>query len=380
MDRINWPAAIFLAVTPLAALIWAGLHIYTSGIWATELIACFAYLAVVAMSITGGYHRLFAHRAYKCSRIVQIGYLLFGAGAFQHSVLSWASDHRRHHKYLDHDGDPYNIRRGFVWAHIGWMLVNDHKGARFSNVPDLSADPLIRLQHRFYIPLAIAMGFGVPWTIGYAVGDPWGFLLWAGLVRIVVGHHTTFLVNSLAHTLGTRPYTRAVSARDSVVTALLTFGEGYHNFHHRFAADYRNGVRGHQWDPTKWLIRTLAAVGCAWDLRQAPRERIVAAQLDCDAQRLLERWKLHSDEAVARIRDAVADIRTAVEHAAQRVGALEREWAQVRRVARQERQRQLVRLRAELRQARREFRVARQRWRQALRDVQAGGQIQVASW
>jgi len=239
------------------------------------------------LSITIGYHRLFAHRSYECSRIGQDFYLLFGAAAFQHSVISWCSDHRRHHKHIDEDDDPYNIQRGFLWAHIGWLLVMEHKEKQdYSNVHDLMADPWIRFQHRFYVPLAVLMGFAVPLAFGWAVGDPWGCVLWAGIFRVVLVHHSTFLVNSLAHTLGRRPYTLAVSARDSAVTALLTFGEGYHNFHHRFAADYRNGVARAAWDPSKWLIGGLERLGLAWNLRRVPSERIVAAQLACDSERL----------------------------------------------------------------------------------------------
>jgi len=357
---------MFLTLSPPLALIWAVMHVYMRGVSLVE-VSCFVVgLAATNLSITAGYHRLFAHRAYDCRRFVKVFYLIAGAGALQHSVLSWASDHRRHHQNIDHEDDPYNIRRGFLWAHIGWLMVNDHKAPRFGNVPDLLADPWVRWQHRFYMPLAIAVSFGVPLAFGFAIGHPWGCLLWGGLIRAVVGHHCTFLVNSLAHTLGKRPYTRTVSARDSVVTALLTFGEGYHNFHHRFAADYRNGVRRHQWDPTKWLIRGMAAVGWAWNLRRAPRERIVAAQLQCDAQRLLERWRDRSDHAVAQMRERIAEVSIAVHRAAARLGSLERDWAQARASWRTQSREQLERMRAELRDARREFRAARSRWQTAL--------------
>ena len=372
MQRINWPTAVFLVLTPLIAAIWGVLHIYHAGVGAVE-IGGFSFLyAATAMSITAGYHRLFAHRAYECRRAVKVFYLLFGAAAFQHSVLSWSSDHRRHHKNIDNEGDPYNIQRGFFWAHIGWLLVNDHKEERFSNVRDLEADTLIRLQHRYYIPIAIVMSFGVPLAFGYAIGNPWGFLLWAGLIRLVAGHHSTFLVNSLAHTLGRRPYTRAVSARDSVVTAVLTFGEGYHNFHHRFAADYRNGFRRYQWDPTKWLIRGMAALGWAWNLRRVPRERIVAAELQCDAQRVVERLKGRSENAIAFVRARIAEAAAVVERSAARLSALEREFARARASFGAERRRKVEAIRSELRAARREFRAARQSWRVALAEVAIG--------
>ena len=227
----------------------------------------------------------------------------------------------------------------------------------------------MRFQHRYYVPLAIFMGFGMPLAIGFAIGHPWGCLLWAGVFRTVLVHHSTFFVNSLAHTLGKRPYSMAVSARDSVVTALLTMGEGYHNFHHRFATDYRNGVLRHQWDPTKWLIRGLAAMGWAWGLSRAPREKIVAAELECATEQLVERWKGHSAEALNYVRERITAVKSAVERSAERVGELERQLYRAGESFGYERRMQIERLRTELRAARREFREARSRWRAALTEL-----------
>ena len=139
-------------------------------------------------------------------------------------MLSWASDHRRHHKNIDEEADPYNIQKGFLWAHMGWLIFKAPNPEDFSNIPDLTADRMIRWQHDYYVPLAVTMGFGVPLAIGFAIGHPWGCLLWAGLVRTIVVHHSTFFVNSLAHTLGRRPYCVAVSARDSVINATFNVG------------------------------------------------------------------------------------------------------------------------------------------------------------
>jgi stearoyl-CoA desaturase (delta-9 desaturase) len=378
LKSINWVTALFLILTPVVAVVWGGLQITLFGVQAVEVLLACVFIALTGLSITAGYHRLFAHGAYECRRFVQVFYLLFGAAAFQESVLNWASDHRRHHLKIDEDDDPYNIKRGFLWAHIGWMLFKARNPPDYSNVPDLAADPWIRAQDRFYVPLALAVGFGLPLAIGYAIGHPWGCLLWAGIFRTVVVHHSTFFVNSLAHTLGTRPYTIAVSARDSFVTALLTFGEGYHNFHHRFATDYRNGVRRHQWDPTKWLIRGMAAIGWAWGLSRTPREKIVVAELDCDAAKLIERWRGHSAEALAYVRERIDDVKAAVERSAARVGELERQIYRARERFGRERKRQVRRLRAELRVARREFRKARGRWRTAIAELHARPAVTLA--
>jgi stearoyl-CoA desaturase (delta-9 desaturase) len=359
MRRINWPTLLFLVITPVVAAIWSGWRIHLSGVRALEIVLFLFFYYATGMSITAGYHRLFAHRAYDCHPAVKLFYLLFGAATFQHSVLTWCSDHRRHHKNIDHEADPYNIRKGFFWAHIGWLLVNDHKGQGFDNVRDLEADPLVRWQHRHYYLIASAMCFGLPFAVGWAIGSPWGVLLWAGVVRVVVVHHATFLVNSLAHTLGSRPYTLAVSARDSLLTALLTFGEGYHNYHHRFAADYRNGIRGWHYDPTKWLIRTLAAVRLAWGLRRVPRERIVAAEIECEREKLSARLHGCCEQLGGALRQRLADLSEGLEGSAMRLGALERDWKSWSREQRR-------RAHAELRSARRDFRAARSRWRATL--------------
>ncbi len=376
LRKINWVTTLFLLLTPLVGLVWGACHIYVMGVGASEIAVFVFYVCATGFSITTGYHRLFAHGSYECSRVVKLFYLLFGAAAFQHSVLSWCSDHRRHHRFLDHDDDPYSITRGFFWAHIGWLLVTDHKKAEdFSNIPDLVADPWIRWQHTHYIPIAVVMGFVVPFALGWPVGHPWGFVLWAGVFRVVLVHHSTFLVNSLAHRIGRRPYLRAISARDSIVTALLTFGEGYHNFHHRFATDYRNGIGRAAWDPTKWLIRALELVGLAWDLRRVPTERIVAAELDCDSERLSERLKRlrgHSEQAVAHVRERFAEMAASVQRAATALTTREREFALARQQWGRDRAEQLRRIRAELRAARLEMRAARVRWQAILAELLEG--------
>jgi stearoyl-CoA desaturase (Delta-9 desaturase) len=223
-------------------------------------------------------HRLFSHRTYQASAWLKLALLLFGAAAVQNSALRWVNDHRVHHSKVDRDEDPYNIQRGFLWAHIGWVLYRE-PGQVFRRVRDLQADPLVMWQHRHYVPLAILVGGIVPMAIGALWGDPWGALLIAGFLRLVLQYHATFATNSLAHTLGSRPYDRSTSARDSSLTALFTFGEGYHNFHHRFENDYRNGVRPWHFDPTKWVIFGLSLVGAAQNLHRAAPEKIAHARL-----------------------------------------------------------------------------------------------------
>jgi stearoyl-CoA desaturase (delta-9 desaturase) len=241
------------------------------------MLALVSYL-LVGISITAGYHRFFSHKSYEASRPLQAFFAFFGALAAQNSILWWSSAHRIHHKHVDDDWDPYNIRRGFWWAHMGWVL-SKARTPDFRHVPDLVNDPLVMWQHRWYMVLAAVFGAILPLCLGFLWGDPIGGLLVAGFLRLTVQYHATFAVNSVAHYIGAQPYTDENSARDHFVTAVITLGEGYHNFHHRFQGDYRNGVRWYHLDPTKWFVWSLSKVGVTWDLRRTPQERIDAARL-----------------------------------------------------------------------------------------------------
>jgi stearoyl-CoA desaturase (delta-9 desaturase) len=283
----NWSTTAMFVLTFGVAVIgvpWYGIaHGYHASAW----IAFAALVTANEMAITCGYHRLFAHGAYEAHPLLKVLYLLFGAMALQNSVLIWSANHRVHHRSIDDpELDPYCIRRGFWFAHIGWMLRNYPSGeADFSNVRDLERDRLVQLQHRYYLPLALSMNFGLPIAIGFACGDVLGTFLVAGVLRLVVSHHFTFFINSLAHMWGVQPYTDENSARDNGAVSLLTFGEGYHNFHHMFAHDYRNGVRWWQWDPSKWFIRAMSWLGLARNLRQVPWFKIQRAMLDTQFRR-----------------------------------------------------------------------------------------------
>ena len=272
---------------PLAALLlvplW-GLHYgYSAAQWGWAL----AFLYLNGLGITGGYHRLWSHRAYDAHWALRLCFALWGVGALQKSILVWAADHRRHHRHVDdNERDPYSAGRGLWFSHMGWMLRQYATNAEdFSNAADLQRDPIVRWQHRHYVAITTFMNAGLPLLLGLALGDVIGTLLLVGLLRLVVNHHVTFFINSLAHYWGSRPYTDGNSARDNGFLALLTYGEGYHNFHHIFQSDYRNGVRWYQWDPTKWLIAACARLGLARNLKRVPEFRIQRALLDMQFKR-----------------------------------------------------------------------------------------------
>jgi len=276
-----WANILMFALTLAATAIlvpWYGLtHGFSAAAWAS-----FAFFAIAnGMAITGGYHRLWAHRSYEAHWSVRLFYLVFGTMALQNSVFGWCSGHRAHHLHVDDvDLDPYSARRGFWFSHIGWMLREYPSGNfDFANIADLRRDPVLAFQHRYYVPLAVGLNFGLPLAAGFLLHDLWGVFLLGGVARLVWSHHVTFFINSLAHMWGSRPYTEANSARDNPLVAVITYGEGYHNFHHSFAHDYRNGVRWWQWDPTKWLIAGLGALGLARRLRRTPLFQIQRAIL-----------------------------------------------------------------------------------------------------
>lgn len=280
-NRVNWVASGFLIATFITAVVGTPLYIRQFGLDWFQVALFLVYFILTGLSITLGYHRLFAHRAFVAKWPVRLSTLVFGACAFEDSALDWASDHRDHHKHTDTDDDPYNIQKGFFWAHIGWIFFKLYP-RELPNVADLRKDSLVMWQHRHHRTVAVLVGFVLPAILGFFwngwVGALGGFLI-AGVTRVVCVQHCTFFINSLCHCMGHRPYSSRTSARDSWFMALFTFGEGYHNYHHSFQHDYRNGVKNWQFDPTKWTIWVLERAGLVTDLRRAAPEKVLLAEL-----------------------------------------------------------------------------------------------------
>lgn len=281
-ERINWFTSSFLIVTFFVAIIGVPIYIVHHGIDLFQIGLFLFFFIATGLSITVGYHRLFTHMSFKAAAPVKLVTLIFGAAAFEDSALDWASDHRFHHKFVDdEEDDPYSISRGFFWAHMGWIFFKLYP-RELPNVGDLRKDPLVMWQHRNHHVIGVIVSLILPPVIGYLYGGgtaALGAFLIAGIARIVFVQHCTFFINSLCHTIGKRPYDSTTSARDSWIMAIFTFGEGYHNYHHSFQHDYRNGVKPWQWDPTKWTIWLLARLGLASDLRRVSEEKIVLSEL-----------------------------------------------------------------------------------------------------
>jgi stearoyl-CoA desaturase (delta-9 desaturase) len=320
--RIIWLNVTLFVVTFLFAAIAVPYRAITHGFDSTEIIFALICFIYCGMSVTAGYHRLWSHKTYQAHWSLRFIYAIGGAFALQNSILHWSSDHRIHHKHVDNnDKDPYSAKRGFWYSHIGWML-REYQASRYhdyKNVRDLQKDPIVMWQHKYYLALTLSTNIGIPLLFGFWHGDIISALLLAGFLRLVLSHHTTFFINSLAHVWGKQTYTDKNTARDNGILAFLTFGEGYHNFHHIFENDYRNGICWWQFDPTKWLIKGCEYLKLASKLRTSPEDKIakmriamtlkrsqLKLQTHPDAEKMLARLQVEYDALVIKINEYYA--------------------------------------------------------------------------
>ena len=271
---------VFLAVTHVLAV--ASLpYMVVHGIGVYEIVFYFGCYLLGGFGITALYHRAWTHNAVSFARPVEYVLAMLAVLMLQMPARQWISTHIKHHQHTDHEDDPYNISRGFWWAHLEWIM--------FSPTPPievparLNDNPVVSWQERFYWPLSVLLNVGIPVALSIAVGAPWwGGLLLSGL-RLVLSNHIIYAVNSVCHVFGSRPFTRDVSARD-VWWFPFTLGEQYHNYHHAFPRDYRHGIRRFDFDPTKWLIALLARMGLARNLFAMPASRILEARAGARAR------------------------------------------------------------------------------------------------
>ena len=269
-------AIIFIGLITVATVIACPIYLWLYGLTMPE-VAFFAFYALASsLSITFGYHRLFSHATFKVVWPIRLFVLVFGGAAFEQSAMRWAALHRRHHRHTDTDLDPYNIKRGFFYAHVGWALVRIPP-IDDSTVRDLARDRMVLHQHRHYKLWSNLTGLVVPLVVGAWIGGWMYAILFPVAARIFLVLNSAFFINSLAHSHGDRPFDANSSARDNWLGVILTNGEGYHNFHHRFPGDYRNGIRWYDWDPTKWLIWLCWRCGWASNLNRTSAGAILRA-------------------------------------------------------------------------------------------------------
>jgi stearoyl-CoA desaturase (delta-9 desaturase) len=358
---LDWRNICLLTFVHVVALGGLAVYIPARGLPRPVMIAALVLTVSTIFAVSAGYHRLFSHRAYEAHRALRFLLLALGAGAFQNSALVWAANHRRHHSRTDSDIDPYNAGRGFWYSHIGWIVRKPDPRIQPVPVPDLERDPLVAWQHRHYALISVAVGVGLPVLLGLAVGDLWGGFIVGGAARLVLVYHATFSINSFAHRFGSQPYSDNNSSRDNVLTALFSMGEGYHNFHHTFPADYRNGVEPHQFDPTKWVLWTLAWLGVVRSLRRTPPPAIVRARLRMDERRLA------AQELPQAARQHLQQLRVFVDDALTRWHELVAQYQGKRNEATEQARQVLASLRVEMRAVGRDVRGAYARWKRLVR-------------
>lgn len=360
LSQYDLTVTLFLILNPLISV---ALTVYyfmnaESTPWAI-LAFSLVFAAATNLSITAGYHRLFSHKSYEAHPLAKALFLLVGSSGFQGSALKWSSDHRRHHSKIDTENDPYNINEGFWYAHMGWMFRKDSINLPIQ-APDLEKDRMVQLQDKYYIWIAIATGFLFPMIVGYLLGSALAGLAIGGGLRIALTQQSTFFVNSLCHTLGTQTYSREISARDSFFVAILTHGEGYHNFHHKFQIDYRNGIKWYHWDPTKWTILTLKWMGLADRLRQISSAEILKARLQVESLKMKSRG--FSEEHLENLREKILAAQMRVKKLAEDYERMKNEFQDASKA-------KLEHIKTEMQVAKLEFEMGMRMWRIYLKMV-----------
>ena len=311
LSRYNIAPVSFLLSYHLFLLVGLPIYLWHSLPSLTLMITTFFLVYITGLSITAGYHRLYSHRTYKAHPLLEYFILFFGTMAAQGSVLRWSFDHRLHHAHVDTDKDPYSIKKGFWYAHMLWLLEKP-RPIELTVVSDLAKNKLVMFQHRYYKPL-VALTCALPViVVGWVLGNFYEAFLFAFAVRLFVLHHCTWFINSLAHTWGDKPFCQEQSAVNNYIIALLTFGEGYHNFHHTYANDYRNGIKWFHFDPTKWVIWLLNQIGFAWDLKTVDTEtisrRLIVARKQLLQEKLEDLWYVKKDDLEKTVNQLVETI------------------------------------------------------------------------
>ncbi len=304
--QINWGPALFIIIYHILLLVTLPIYFSYSfsnaGIWISAIVL----LYITGISITGGYHRLYSHRAFKASKPIEALVLFFSSMTLQGSALRWSFDHRLHHAHVDTDEDPYSINKGFWYAHCLWIWEKP-RPIESKIVPDLIKNPMVAFQHKYYRICATVSNVLVFLFVGWLCNDYWGAFFIATWLRIFTLHHFTWFINSLAHTWGDKPFCQEQTAVNNYILALLTFGEGYHNYHHVFANDYRNGIRWYHFDPTKWVIWILAKLGLVHGLKRMDpaliSRRLVTERKALLLEQLKTLWHVKTDDLSQKVEE-----------------------------------------------------------------------------
>lgn len=347
-------ASLFLIIYQTLIVLTLPFYLYFgSPTWNMFFVAFLFYL-FGGLSITAGYHRLYSHRCYKANRLVEFIVIFFGSTTFQGSVLRWCYDHRLHHAHVDTDDDPYSIKKGFWYAHCLW-LMDEPRPIKKKVVGDLMQNSWVMWQHRHVKLAMIGSNILVFLFFGWLLSDFIGSFFLVFWARLFCSHHCTWFINSLAHTWGSKPFCKEQSAVNNFIISFLTFGEGYHNYHHSYANDYRNGVRWFQFDPAKWLIWSLSKIGFTWNLRRVDaytiKKKMVLEGKNYLLQNVRKLWYVKRDvmeEKIQELSDKMVDKITQLNELKSRYQKLQQERCE--RWKQKELRQELKKLKRSLRQ------------------------------
>jgi stearoyl-CoA desaturase (delta-9 desaturase) len=267
-ERIHWLTStpFFLVhLLPLAAL-WTGVTTF-------DLVLCASLYALRMFFITAGYHRYFSHRAFRTSRAMQFALAFGGGTAAQKGALWWAAHHRHHHRYSDQPEDVHSPRKGFWWSHVGWILCRKYDATQLRAIPDLARYPELVFLDRWHLLPPVALGAACFLAGGWSA-------LWVGFfLSTALTYHSTFCINSLTHLFGRRRYATTDTSRNSLLMALVTFGEGWHNNHHHYPASANMGFYWWEVDVSYGVLKLLRRLGLVWDLRRPPAAALASRRI-----------------------------------------------------------------------------------------------------
>jgi len=254
----NW-----LKASPFIGLHLACLAVLFTGVSVTALVLLGATYFIRMFGITAVYHRYFAHRSYKTSRVMQFLLACLGCSALQKGPLWWASHHRQHHRYSDTPDDPHSPHvTSFWWAHVGWIMSDDHTETPWKVIQDWARYPELRwLDRNHWVP-------GILLAVGCFLIGGWTGLVWGFVVSTVLTYHATFAINSVSHLVGRRRYATSDDSRNNFLLALITLGEGWHNNHHHYQSSANQGFFWWEIDISYMIIRLLGLFGLVWDIRR----------------------------------------------------------------------------------------------------------------
>ncbi len=302
LKKIYFPAFFVLLIYPLILGVLAYWYIAKFGFGTYELLLTVISYYAINITIGVALHRCWAHGAFTMNKVVEFIFILLSSFALQGPILKWVSDHTRHHSYTDGEKDPHSPLKfggglkGFFWSHIGWMLVKSPLDIDKFAIKKFSRNQLVMLQFKYYWQVVLFSNSVIPFAIGFfCTGSYVGGL--AGFIFLGIGRaaqqHATFCINSVTHYFGSKDYDKNSTAGDIPWMAPFLLGENWHNFHHAFPSDYRNGPKWYQFDVHKWIIWMLAKLNLAYDLKFTSDIRIIAQRKSALSQafkNISERW------------------------------------------------------------------------------------------